>query len=146
MSAPNAPSEPCYLSGFGNEHATEAIKGALPEGQNNPQKCPLNLFAEQISGTAFTAARATNLRSWLYRKSPSVDHHHFEPAESNSRLKSSFSSLKCDPNQLRWNPMPMPEKPTDFIEGLVTVAGAGDASDKRGVAIHVFCCTKSMDR
>jgi len=140
-------SEPCYLTGFGNEHATEAIKGALPVGQNNPQICPLNLYAEQISGTAFTAARSHNLRTWLYRKSPSVDHHPFEPLHNDALgIVSSFSHLKCDPNQLRWNPMPMPETPTDFIEGMVTVAGSGDAADKKGVAIHVFSCSASMDR
>ena len=139
--------EPCYLTGFGNEHATEAIKGALPVGQNNPQQCPLNLYAEQISGTAFTAARSHNLRTWLYRKSPSVDHHPFEPLQNDALgIVSSFSHLKCDPNQLRWNPIPMPETPTDFIEGMVTVAGSGDAADKKGVAIHVFSCSKSMDR
>eukprot|EP00277_Geminigera_cryophila_P011521 CAMPEP_0179454606 /NCGR_PEP_ID=MMETSP0799-20121207/38456_1 /TAXON_ID=46947 /ORGANISM="Geminigera cryophila, Strain CCMP2564" /LENGTH=478 /DNA_ID=CAMNT_0021252625 /DNA_START=10 /DNA_END=1446 /DNA_ORIENTATION=- len=140
-------SEPKYLRGFGNEHATEAIKGALPEGQNNPQQCPFNLYAEQISGTAFTAARAQNLRTWLYRVHPSVDESHFEPLlDDCSRMVSSFSRLKCDPNQLRWNPMPIPDIPTDFIAGTTTVAGSGEAEEKRGVAIHVYACNISMQR
>ncbi len=81
--------------GFGNEHATEAVLGALPAGQNNPQRCPFNLYAEQISGTAFTAARTSNQRSWLYRLHPSADHHEFEPLERGKLppLSSSRNSL-----------------------------------------------------
>eukprot|EP00918_Siedleckia_nematoides_P101799 GHVU01222430.1.p1 GENE.GHVU01222430.1~~GHVU01222430.1.p1 ORF type:complete len:503 (-),score=43.18 GHVU01222430.1:426-1772(-) len=137
--------EPEYLRGFGNEHATEAILGALPAGQNNPQRCPFNLYAEQISGTAFTVARTSNQRSWLYRLHPSADHHEFAPLER-GKITGSFTQLKCNPNQLRWNPMPIPEGPTDFITGLVTVAGSGDASEKKGVAIHLYACNLSMQR
>lgn len=99
--------EPTYLGGFGNEHASEAVPGALPQGQNNPQKCAFDLYAEQLSGSAFTAPRAVNLRTWLYRVRPSVDHFDFQASTCGaSRVISSFSNLKCNPNQLRWNPLP----------------------------------------
>src|SRR5574340_1110537 len=63
-----------YQSGFGNEVATEALAGALPVGQNSPQRCPYGLYAEQLSGTAFTAPRGANRRSWLYRIRPAAVH------------------------------------------------------------------------
>src|SRR5688572_24425724 len=63
-----------YMSGFGNHFATEAESGALPQGRNSPQKPPFGLYAEQVSGTAFTAPRADNRRSWLYRLRPSAEH------------------------------------------------------------------------
>jgi len=50
-----APAPLAYLTGFNNEFATEALPGALPVGRNSPQKCPYGLYAEQLSGTAFTA-------------------------------------------------------------------------------------------
>ena len=96
-----------YLSGFGNEHATEAVPGALPQGQNNPQKCEFQLYAEQLSGTAFTAPRAMNLRTWLYRVRPSVDHFEYHASTGVApQVVSSFAQLKCNPNQLRWSPLP----------------------------------------
>jgi homogentisate 1,2-dioxygenase len=101
-----------------------------------------------VAGTAFTAARSVNLRTWMYRLRPSVDHHHFDLSGDNdeTRIVSSFSRLKCEPNQMRWGPMPFPATPTDFIAGMVTVAGSGDAAEKKGVAIHVFAANRSMER
>ena len=61
-----------YQSGFGNEFATEAVAGALPVGRNSPQRVAYGLYAEQFSGTAFTAPRGDNRRSWLYRIRPAV--------------------------------------------------------------------------
>src|ERR1700674_2156739 len=114
-----------YQSGFGNEFATEALPGALPVGRNSPQRCPYGLYAEQLSGTAFTAPRSDNRRSWLYRIRPSAMHRPFERIDS-GRLTSDFTESPTSPNQLRWNPLPVPTQPTDFIEGLVTMAGNGD--------------------
>src|SRR6184192_1540810 len=102
----------CYQSGFGNEFATEALTGALPVGRNSPQRAPYGLYAEQLSGTAFTAPRADNRRSWLYRIRPSAMHRPFEPMEA-GRVVGDFSKLLSTPNQMRWNPLPMPQAPTD---------------------------------
>src|SRR5215203_2444169 len=114
-----------YLSGFGNEFATEAVKGALPVGQNSPQRAPLGLYAEQFSGTAFTVPRVHNKRTWTYRIRPSVLHKPFQQIE-NGGWQSSFSEFPVTPNQLRWNPQPLPETETDFIDGIRTIAGNGD--------------------
>ena len=45
---------------------TEFIQGALPKGQNSPQNCDFNLYAEQLSGSPFSSPLANNERSWLY--------------------------------------------------------------------------------
>src|SRR5690606_8052904 len=107
-----------YLSGFGNTHATEALPGALPVGRNSPQKCPYGLYAEQLSGTAFTAPRHDNHRSWLYRIRPGVVHLPFQPYEGAQRWLSDFGTAPVTPNQLRWSPLPEPQAPTDFIDGM----------------------------
>jgi homogentisate 1,2-dioxygenase len=136
-----------YQSGFGNEFATEAVKGALPEGQNAPQKAPLGLYTEQLSGTAFTAPRAVNRRTWTYRIRPSVTHKPFtEIASLGSALFRSgpFTELPTPPNQMRWNPVPMPEKKTDFVEGIVTLGGSGDPAMQIGVGIHVYAANAPM--
>ena len=132
-----------YQSGFGNEFATEAVKGALPVGQNSPQKAPLGLYAEQFSGTAFTEPRLLNKRTWTYRIRPSVMHKPFERID-NRRLVSKFDEIETTPNQLRWNPLPMPDAETDFIDGLTTVAGNGNSFSQLGIAVHIFACNKDM--
>ncbi|KAJ3193239.1 hypothetical protein HK101_005175 [Irineochytrium annulatum] len=145
-----------YQSGFGNEFATEALEGALPEGQNSPQRCPYGLYAEQLSGTAFTAPRDHNQRSWLYRIRPSVSHQPHIPCKADAvpqNLSTEFSvngadaKFVRDPVQMRWSPFPCPEgslKRT-FIEGLSTVAGAGDTSLRTGLAIHVYGANANME-
>jgi homogentisate 1,2-dioxygenase len=136
-----------YLSGFGNSFATEALPGALPTGRNSPQRCAYGLYAEQLSGTAFTAPRADNRRSWLYRIRPSAMHEPFERIAA-GRITSDFSALPASPNQMRWNPLPIPEQPTepptDFIEGLVTMAGNGDPHAQTGAAVHLYAANRSM--
>ena len=132
-----------YQCGFGNEFATEALKGALPVGRNSPQRCPYGLYAEQLSGSAFTAPRADNRRSWLYRIRPSAMHLPFERFDA-GRIVSDFSALPTTPNQLRWNPLPPPSVPTDFIEGLVTMAGNGDPDGQSGAAVHLYAANRSM--
>jgi homogentisate 1,2-dioxygenase len=135
-----------YNSGFGNEFATEAIKGALPIGQNSPQRVPFGLYAEQISGSPFTAPRNTNRRSWLYRIRPSVMHEPFTPIDRWLLRSSPFQEAPTSPNQLRWDPIPIPKKATDFVSGLITLAGNGNSDAHSGVAIHVFVANCSMDR
>jgi len=132
-----------YLSGFGNEFATEALEGALPVGRNSPQRCPYGLYAEQLSGTAFTAPRADNRRSWLYRIRPSAMHLPFEPLAA-GRIVSAFDAEPTPPNQLRWDPLPMPSTATDFVQGLVTMAGSGGPHAQAGAAAHVYAANRSM--
>lgn len=100
-----------YRSGFGNSFETEALPGALPIGRNSPQRAPYGLYLEQFSGTALTAPRAGNRRSWLYRIRPSARHAPFAHIQA-SLIVSDFSKLPSTPNQLRWNPLPMPQAPT----------------------------------
>ncbi|RQU21829.1 homogentisate 1,2-dioxygenase [Burkholderia cenocepacia] len=142
------PAEAGYLSGFANEFATEALPGALPHGRNSPQRAPYGLYAEQLSGTAFTAPRGHNRRSWLYRIRPAAVHRPFEPYAGAQRLVSEFGDSTdvppTPPNQLRWDPLPMPVEPTDFIDGLVTMAGNGSAAAMNGCAIHLYAANRSM--
>lgn len=134
-----------YQTGFGNEFSTEAVSGALPIGRNSPQKAPLGLYTEQFSGTSFTAPRVFNKRTWTYRIRPSVSHKPFRQI-SNKLLKSApFDEVVTAPNQLRWSALPIPESETDFIEGLVTIAGNGDSHSQSGMAVHIYRANKSMD-
>ena len=134
-----------YQSGFGNEFATEALPGALPVGRNSPQRCAYGLYAEQLSGTAFTAPRADNRRTWLYRIRPAAMHEPFVRLDD-GRIVSRFDEVETSPNQLRWNPLPMPDAPTDFIGGLVTMAGCGDPPTMSGAAAHVYAANRSMTK
>jgi homogentisate 1,2-dioxygenase len=133
-----------YMSGFGNEFATEALPGALPAHRNSPQKVAYGLYAEQISGTAFTAPRSHNRRSWLYRIRPGAMHGEFTRMD-NGRIESDFTCVAAPPNQLRWNPLPMPSTPTDFVDGWVTMAGNGSPDAMTGCAIHLYAANKPMD-
>jgi homogentisate 1,2-dioxygenase len=132
-----------YQSGFGNEFATEALPGALPVGQNSPQRCAYGLYAEQLSGTAFTAPRGSNRRTWLYRIRPSAMHRPFRRIDD-GHLVSDFTEVPATPNQLRWDPLPMPAGATDFVEGLVTYAGNGDPHAQTGCGIHLYAANRSM--
>jgi homogentisate 1,2-dioxygenase len=134
-----------YLAGFGNEHASEALPGALPRGQNSPQRAPYGLYAEQVSGTAFTAPRAANRRTWLYRIRPSVTHKPFERIDNGAVRTAPCEEAAPPPNQLRWDPLPIPSRPTDFVAGLITVATNGDAAAHAGIAVHVYAANRSMD-
>ncbi|ARN20996.1 homogentisate 1,2-dioxygenase [Piscinibacter gummiphilus] len=132
-----------YQSGFGNTFATEAIPGTLPVGRNSPQHVAHGLYAEQLSGTAFTAPRADNRRSWLYRIRPAAVHGRFE-AMAASRFTSDFQQVPTPPNPLRWDPRPLPDAPTDFVDGLVTMAGNGHPDHQSGCGIHVYAANRSM--
>ena len=132
-----------YQTGFGNEFATEAVEGALPVGQNSPQKAPLGLYAEQLSGTAFTVPRSGNKRTWTYRIRPSVVHKPFERID-NRRWQSKPDDIDVTPNQLRWDPLPIPDESTDFIDGITTIALNGDVFSLTGIGIHIYTCNKGM--
>ena len=132
-----------YQSGFGNQFATEALPGALPVGRNSPQRPPYGLYTEQFSGTAFTAPRHANRRSWLYRIRPAAVHGSFAPLGA-GRLSARFDELACSPNPLRWNPPPLPRAPTDFLDGLATLGGNGSPDSHGGCAIHWYVANRSM--
>ncbi|MGA7610261.1 MAG: homogentisate 1,2-dioxygenase, partial [Xanthobacteraceae bacterium] len=133
-----------YQTGFGNHFATEAKAGALPLGRNSPQKPPLGLYAEQISGTAFTAPRAENRRTWTYRMRPSVVHRPYARIDNGRIHSAPFNEVEATPSQLRWSPLPIPEKPTDFVEGMITLGGAGDVAQQIGTAAHIYTANRSM--
>ncbi|OIJ96316.1 homogentisate 1,2-dioxygenase [Streptomyces monashensis] len=138
------PRAPGYLSGFGNEHATESVPGALPVGRNSPQRAPLGLYAEQLSGAAFTEPRHHQRRSWLYRIRPSAVHPPFRRMGNGNLRSAPFTEAEAAPNRLRWNPLPVPEGPTDFVDGLVTVGGNGDVLQRVGIGIHWYVANRSM--
>jgi homogentisate 1,2-dioxygenase len=135
-----------YLSGFGNEHQSEALPGALPIGQFNPQKAPHGLYAEQFSSTAFTAPRVSNRRTWFYRIRPSVVRGDFRPSpNAGARVRSGpLTDSEPLPNPLRWDPLPMPSEPTDFVDGLVTFGANGDVRAQVGMAVHLYAANRSM--
>jgi homogentisate 1,2-dioxygenase len=129
-----------YMTGFGNHFATEAVAGALPVGQNSPQQAPFGLYAEQLSGSAFTAPRSENLRSWLYRLRPAASHPPFTP------LRDAPSAGPATPNRLRWSPQIFPESGIDFLNGLTPWAMTGDATTHSGVTVWLYAATASMQR
>ncbi|MFI6684635.1 homogentisate 1,2-dioxygenase [Streptomyces sp. NPDC050485] len=134
-----------YSRGFGNEHSSEAVPGALPLGRNTPQRAPLGLYAEQLSGSAFTEPRAHNRRSWLYRIRPSAAHPAFTRADNGHLRSAPFTETVPDPNRLRWNPLPEPPAGTDWLAGLWTLGGNGDATQRTGMAVHLYHANSSME-
>ncbi len=136
--------ELAYQSGFLNEFSTEAVAGALPQGQNAPQRPPLGLYTEQVSGSPFTAPRALNRRSWTYRIRPSVTHQPFTEAPQGLVRSGPFDEAPTPPNQLRWNPLPLPKEPTDFVDGLITMGGNGDPALQTGLGIHLYAANRPM--
>ncbi|WP_093087540.1 homogentisate 1,2-dioxygenase [Sphingobium sp. AP50] len=134
------------MPGFGNHFATEALEGALPNGRNSPQHVPYGLYAEQLSGTAFTAPRVENHRSWLYRLRPTADHLPYRPYSRQTLLRTGpFTEVPPTPNRLRWDPMPMPVEPTDFVDGLVSYCGNGDPASAIGLGVHIYAANRSME-
>jgi homogentisate 1,2-dioxygenase len=133
-----------YLRGFGNEHVSEAVAGALPAGRNSPQRAPLGLYAEQVSGTAFTQPRAVNRRTWVYRIVPSAAHGPFRRIDNGLLRSAPFREVEPDPNRMRWDPPALPAARTDFVDGLYTVGGNGDTLSHAGIGIHWYTASASM--
>ncbi len=137
-----------YQSGFGNEFASEAIPGTLPSGRNSPQRVAHGVYAEQISGTAFTAPRHENRRSWLYRIRPAAMHDTFA-LYGQACFHNDFGDAPVSPDQLRWSPLPMPGAGAaagaiDFVDGLFTMGGNGAAAAMSGVGIHLYAANRDM--
>src|SRR5260370_12167619 len=116
-----------YQSGFGNQFQSEAVLGALPVGRNSPQRAPLGLYAEQISGTAFTAARHENRRTWTYRIWPSVVHKPYRRIANGKLRTGPFTDTETTPSHLRWSPFPIPQDPIAFIAGIATIRDSASA-------------------
>lgn len=135
-----------YLNGFGNEHETEALAGALPKGQFSPQKVNYGLYAEQFNSTAFTAPRHQNRRSWTYRIRPSIAMGDYQPMDNGLLRTAPITEVAAPPNVLRWDPLPLPEEATDFIDGLITVAANGDANAQSGIGIHIYRANTNMGK
>lgn len=154
-----------YQSGFGNEHATEAVPGALPAGRNSPQQAPLGLYTEQLSGTAFTQPRAVNRRTWVYRQLPSAAHPPFKRIPNGGLRSAPFDEVEPNPNRLRWDAPPLPgagvsgagvgagetgaggvgaDSRVDFLDGLFTVGGNGNTGTHSGIGIHTYTANESM--
>ena len=138
--------QPAYMPGFGNHFSTEAVDGALPVGRNSPQKVPYGLYAEQLSGTAFTAPRDHNRRSWLYRMRPTAQHAPFTRYTGISQVRSAPTGDPApSPNRLRWDPLAWPEEPRDFVDALFTYATNGDVASMTGLGVHGYAATASME-
>ncbi len=135
-----------YQGGFGNYFSSELIKNSLPVGRNSPQRPPQGLYAEVISGTAFTAPRAENLSTWMYRRLPSAMHPPYRRMAQGLLRSGPFDEVEPSPNRLRWDPFPFPSKPTDFVDGLATIAGSGSPAAQHGVAAHIYRANRSMQR
>jgi homogentisate 1,2-dioxygenase len=133
-----------YLTGFGAHFESEAVTGALPKGRNSPQRPAYGLYAEQLSGSAFTAPRHENRRSWLYRMRPTADHLPFAPYDGSKLFAQPPAGGPIAPNRLRWDPPADLPDGSDFVDGMVTMMVNRDPSELTGVAIHLYRATRSM--
>ncbi|AVQ82572.1 MULTISPECIES: homogentisate 1,2-dioxygenase [Variovorax] len=147
MTQATPPSERRYQSGFGNEYASEAVPGALPQGRNNPQRGPFDLYTELISGTAFTAPRHENRRTWLYRRQPSVVSGRYQPYAQPHWTTGADREIALPPEPLRWHPQPLDGADgVDFIDGMHTIAANGDAESQVGIGSLMYLAGRSMER
>ena len=135
-----------YLSGFGGHFESEAVAGALPKGRNSPQRPAFGLYAEQVSGSAFTAPRHENRRSWLYRLRPTADHRPFESYSGARLFAVGTETSPLPPNRLRWDPPADLPDGCDFVDGIATMLVNRDPADLEGVAVHLYRATRSMER
>jgi homogentisate 1,2-dioxygenase len=134
-----------YMSGFGGHFESEAVERALPKGRNSPQRPAFGLYAEQLSGSAFTAPRHENLRSWLYRLRPTADHRPFVRYEGAKLFAPGTVKQPLAPNRLRWNPPGDLPSGADFVDGMVTMLANRDPSDLEGVAVHLYRAQRNME-
>ncbi|RDW60581.1 putative homogentisate 1,2-dioxygenase-2 [Coleophoma cylindrospora] len=148
------PDDPyCYQTGFGNKFSSEAIPGALPAaGQNVPQRCPFDLFSEQLNGTSFISSRQTLQNVWMYRIRPSVAHYPLAPMSLNEDIEACFSTenknVQYTPLSYCWGPLPLPSdsEKLNFVDGIKTIGGHGDPTNKEGLAVHMYAANESMEK
>jgi homogentisate 1,2-dioxygenase len=131
-------------AGFCNFHESETLPGALPVDQNSPRSSPYGLYAEQLNATGFVAPREANRRSWMYRIRPSAEQGPLAPL-AHERLRGDFSGEPVEANLAGWGPLPFPASPTDFVDGLATLGGAGSPSSRRGYAVHLYAANRGME-
>jgi len=134
-----------YMSGFGGHFQSEAVEGALPRGRNSPQRPAFGLYTEQLSGTAFTAPRHENRRSWLYRMRPTADHRPFTAYDGAPLFGAPPADAPLAPNRLRWDPPADLPQGKDFVDGLVTMLNARVPEDLEGCAVHLYRAQRSME-
>jgi len=134
-----------YQAGLGNHFSTEALPGALPDGQNAPQKPAYGLYTEAISGSAFTVPRGESRQTWCYRIRPTAKHTAYRPLPNGRWLTAPATAGPADPNQMRWNPLTIPDAPLDLIDGIVTYGTCGDAHTQCGIGIHLYAANRSMN-
>lgn len=142
---PRVPPAPAYHAGFGNQFTSEAEPGTLPQGRNSPQRAPRGLYAELISGSAFTAPRHLNQRTWVYRRQPSVVTAAYAPYEQPHWKSGAAGGESAPPDPLRWSPISVPDVPLDFVDGLRTIVVNGDPDAQTGMAAHLVLMNRSMD-
>ncbi|WP_375401891.1 homogentisate 1,2-dioxygenase [uncultured Sphingomonas sp.] len=148
MNAPHpitqAAADAAYIPGFGNHVSTEAVPGALPIGRNSPQRPPYGLYTEQLSGTAFTAPRHENRRSWLYRMRPTAEHPPFTPYGRAAWFGGSDDTAPLAPNRLRWDPLAAPAPGTDLIDGMTTMLTNRPPAHLEGGGVHFYAANRDM--
>lgn len=142
----SAPASLRYQNGYGNQYATEAVEGVLPQGRNSPQQVARGLYAELLSGSAFTAPRAENRRTWMYRRQPSVVTGGYVPYAQPWLKTGAKEGVAAPPNPMRWHPVAIPDAPTDFLDGLRTVVVNGEADAQSGMAAHLWLANRTMGR
>lgn len=139
-----------YQVGFGNRFSSEAVPGTLPLGRNTPQKCKYDLFSEQLNGTPFVSARSSQFHAWFYRIRPSVGHRPLRKSSAAHDIEATFSKLNTNttfsPSDQSWGKFSLPKdsESIDFIQGLKTIGGHGDALNREGLAVHIYTANRSM--
>ena len=139
---------PGYMSGFGNSFETEALPGALPIGRNSPQKINYGLYAEQLSGSPFTAPQATNQRSWLYRIRPSVKHSgRYRTASTGldaDRARGARRERRCRSANCAGTRSPSPTSRRPSSPACARSPPRATADAQAGMAAHVALVTAPM--
>ena len=135
-----------YMTGFGGHFESEAVESALPKGRNSPQRPAFGLYAEQLSGSAFTMPRDENRRSWLYRMRPTADHRPFTGYDGAPLFAAPPGEDPLAPNRLRWDPVADLPEGKDFVDGLATMLHARRPEELEGVAVHLYRASRDMDR
>jgi homogentisate 1,2-dioxygenase len=135
-----------HLTGFGGHFESEAVAGALPKGRNSPQRPAFGLYAEQLSGSSFTAPRHDNRRSWLYRMRPTADHRPFERYSGAPLFEAGAGDAPLAPNRLRWDPLADLPADVDFVDGMAAMLRARQPADLEGVSVYLYRAARSMER
>src|SRR5689334_16502697 len=135
-----------YMTGFGSHFESEAVAGALPKGRNSPQRPAYGLYAEQVSGSPFTAPRHENRRSWLYRMRPTADHRPYSRYAGATLFAPGAANEPLAPNRLRWDPPVDLPANADFVDGMATMLVNRSPEDLEGVAVHLYRASNSMER